>query len=171
MNNTTVSPTPLKTILDNVLAEEIMTKSLLTARHSWTVMELAQFLVSNGITGAPVINDNEQLLGVVSVTDVTRYASMTENQTEERGRHGYYTDNLDSEVQFGLLEEFSDFQGTETTVEDIMTPTVFDVDTKASAALISKEMVTNGIHRVFVSDAGKIVGVVSALDILQIANR
>lgn len=166
-NTTTVGNPPVKS-LQEYTAREIMTSSLLAAHESWTVAELAQFLVSNGITGAPVVDDDEQLVGVVSVTDVARFASMEHDESDGRGHHGYYTDSLDFDTRFDYLEEMSEPHMEASTVADIMTPSVFDMDAATSANLVAREMVANGIHRVFISDAGKIIGVVSALDILQI---
>lgn len=168
MNSATTAAKTTPKALKDCVARDIMTSSLLAAHESWTVSELAQFLVSNGITGAPVVDDDEQLVGVVSVTDVARFASMDRDEDDGRGNHGYYTDSLDFNARFDYLEEVSEPHMEASTVADIMTPSVFDVDVNTPVNRIAKEMVTNGIHRVFVSDAGKIIGVVSALDILQI---
>lgn len=152
-----------------LLAKDVMSTSLLAAHESWTVAELAHFLVSNGITGAPVLDDDEQLLGVVSVTDVARFTSMEQDERDERGRHGYYTDSLDFDSRLGYLDdEYNDALMEATTVTDIMTPAVFDVDAQAPVNQVARDMVANGIHRVFVRDRGRIVGVVSALDILKL---
>lgn len=171
MANTTIANNAPQKPIQEYTAREIMTSSLLAAHEAWTVSELAHFLVSNGITGAPVVDDDEQLVGVVSVTDVARFASMDREEDDKRGHHGYYTDSLDFDTRFDYLEEAAEPHMEASTVADIMTPSVFDVDASTSVKRVAKEMVANGLHRVFVSDAGKIVGVVSALDILQIVTR
>lgn len=168
MTDTTKAGTAPRKALQDYVARDIMTSSLLAANEAWTVSELAQFLVSNGITGAPVVDDDERLVGVVSVTDVARFASMDRDEEDRRGHHGYYTDSLDFDTRFDYLEDSSEPHMEASTVADIMTPSVFDLDASTPISRIAKEMVGNGIHRVFVSDAGKIIGVVSALDILQI---
>jgi len=155
--------------LQTMMAKEVMSTSLLAAHESWTVYELAQFLVSNGITGAPVVDEDEQLLGVVSVTDVARFASMEQDEHDNRGGHGYYTDSLNYDSRLGYLDdEFSDARLEASTVTDIMTPTVYDVDANTPVSNVAKDMVSNGIHRVFVRDGRRIVGVISALDILKL---
>ena len=116
-----------------------------------------------------MLDDDEQLLGVVSVTDVARFTSMEQDERDERGRHGYYTDSLDFDSRLGYLDdEYNDALMEATTVTDIMTPAVFDVDAQAPVNQVARDMVANGIHRVFVRDRGRIVGVVSALDILKL---
>lgn len=157
--------------LNSVLAKDVMSTSLLAAHESWTVAELAQFLVSNGITGAPVLDNDEHLVGVVSVTDVTRFASMGEDVRDDRGRHGYYTDSLDFNSPLDYLEDASESDMETATVADIMTPSVFDVTSTTNIEDVAREMVSNGIHRVFVRDESRIVGVVSALDILKLVTH
>ena len=157
--------------LDRYHASDLMTRSVMAASADWSVGELAQFLVSNGISGAPVIDDRERLLGVVSVTDIARHASVAEEERELGGHHGYYTDALDFSLAVESFTEYYEQEEDVVTVRDIMTPSVFDVDVKTSAREVSKAMVKNRIHRVLVSDRGKVVGIVSALDILALANR
>ncbi|MDY6920788.1 MAG: CBS domain-containing protein [Pseudomonadota bacterium] len=157
--------------LSDIKASEVMSPALLTANEQWTVVELAQFLVSNGITGAPVVDEDEHLTGVVSVTDVARFASMEGAPVDDRGHHGYYTDSLDFDDRFDYLEDYSEPHMEATTVADIMTPSIHEVSVDTPLSEVASEMVQNGIHRVFVSDRRKIVGVVSALDILRTLSR
>lgn len=157
--------------LDACRAGDLMTRALLVAHADWSVNELAQFLVSNGISGAPVVDDRERLLGVVSVTDIARHASMAEDERDLRNRHHYYTDALDFSLDDDSVDEFGKSDDDLPLVRDIMTPAVFDVDVNASIRDVSLAMVKNRIHRVLVSDNGRVVGIVSALDILAIANR
>jgi CBS domain-containing protein len=53
-------------------------------------------------------------------------------------------------------------------VADVMTPMVFEVDASATVSAIAESMVRGRVHRVFVVEHGKVVGVVSALDLLQL---
>ena len=157
--------------LDRFRAADLMTQALLVANADWSVGELAQFLVSNGISGAPVVDQRERLVGVVSVTDIARHASMGEDERDLRDRHHYYTDALDFALDDDVFNEFEETDEDVTRVRDIMTPSVFDVDANASIRAVSLAMVNNRIHRVLVSDQGRVVGLISALDILAIANR
>ena len=157
--------------LDACRAGDLMTRALLVAHADWSVNELAQFLVSNGISGAPVVDQRERVLGVVSVTDIARHASMAEEERDLRDRHHYYTDALDFSLDDELMDEFGENEEDVPLVRDIMTPAIFDVDVNASIRDVSQAMVKNRIHRVLVSEDGRVVGIVSALDILALANR
>lgn len=154
--------------LCNTKAKDLMTKQILPAYADWSVKDLAEFLVSNGISGAPVVDNDEKLLGVVSVTDVARHTSIAEAESDIRSAHGYYTDALDFAFDEDLINEFDDDVEEQPQVKDIMTPMVHDVDANASIKEVASAMVKNRIHRVFVSDKQKIVGVLSALDVLRL---
>ena len=53
-------------------------------------------------------------------------------------------------------------------VRDVMTPTVYGVSEDTPVAEIAEMMVQGRIHRVFVTRDGEVVGVVSALDLLDL---
>ena len=154
--------------LNSTQAKSSMTKQIMPAYSDWSVKDLAEFLVSNGISGAPVVDNDEKLLGVVSVTDVARYTSISEEESDVRSSHDYYTDALDFSFDDDLFSDIEIDADQVTTVKDIMTPTVHDVDAEASMREVCNAMVKNRIHRVFVSSQGKIIGVVSALDVLRL---
>lgn len=158
------------TLLDDCKVGDLMTRTLLVANADWRVSELAEFLVGNGISGAPVVDERERVVGVVSVTDVARHASMAEDEPGLR-HHQYYTDALDFTLDDDLYVEYDEDDDEVATVRDIMTPSVFDVDIHASVRQASNAMVKNRIHRVMVSDRGRVVGIVSALDVLALLNR
>lgn len=149
-------------------AKDLMTKQILPAYGEWSVKDLAEFLVSNGISGAPVVDNDDRLIGVVSVTDVARHTSISSEESDIRSSHDYYTDELAIDFSDQFINEFDDDTEEQTSVADIMTPMIHDVPTTASIKQVSSAMVKNRIHRVFVSDKQKIVGVVSALDVLKL---
>jgi len=52
------------------LVEELMTKDVITARPTQSLIEVAQTLVSKKLKRIPVTDDNNYLLGVISITDI-----------------------------------------------------------------------------------------------------
>ena len=154
--------------LHSTPAKDLMTRQVMPAFGDWPVKDLAEFLVSNGISGAPVVDDSERLIGVVSVTDIARHTSIADDEADVRASHGYYTDALDYDFNDEFINEFAGDDIEQTTVKDIMTPMVHDVPANATMKQVASAMVKNRIHRVFVSDNHKIVGVLSALDVLRL---
>lgn len=169
MNAVIERPSMNQPFLDEQTVSKLMTRSLLVAKADWRVTELAEFLVGNGISGAPVVDSRERVVGVVSVTDIARHTSMVEDEPGIH-HHQYYTDTLDFTLDEDLYIDYDEDEDEVATVRDIMTPAVFDVDINTSIRSASAAMVKNRIHRVLVSDRGKVVGIVSALDILALLN-
>ncbi len=54
------------------------------------------------------------------------------------------------------------------TVRDIMTPTIFRVDENATVQQVAGTMIRGRIHRVFVTQEEKGVGIISAADMLRV---
>lgn len=146
-------------------AADIMTREILPAHDSWDIITLAEFLVANGISGAPVIDEEGALRGVVSVTDIARFTVEGDAAEERRYAHQFYTDRINFEEE-ELSEGIEVREDDSARVTDIMTPTVFTVDEETTLEEVSRSMVSNHIHRVFVSKQGRITGLISALDIL-----
>ena len=53
-----------------ITAQDIMTKEVITVNHDMDVKELAQVLLDNSISGAPVIGANKQVIAVVTENDL-----------------------------------------------------------------------------------------------------
>ena len=151
--------------MNALTAKEIMTRDVLTARDSWSVDELAEFLIEHGISGAPVESEEGRLVGVVSMTDIVRHRSLP--VMEIRGPHEYYQALEHSFAR----EEISSLRfGAEdrTTVRDIMTEVVFEVGEDATLSDVADAMIRGRIHRVFVTRDRRPIGVVSALDVMKV---
>jgi CBS domain-containing protein len=147
----------------DTLAKDIMTRNVLTVSEEWTVPELARFLTNHSISGAPVTNAEGKLVGVVSVTDIARAAdSVTARWVEPSTLYHHEADLGDDDLGSLVVEVPGDL-----TVSQVMTSVVFQVDGNSTVSQIADTMVRGRIHRVFVVEAGKITGVISALDLLR----
>jgi len=147
----------------DTLAKDIMTRNVLTVSEEWTVPELARFLTNHSISGAPVTNAEGKLVGVVSVTDIARAAdSVTASWVEPATLYHHEADLGDDDLGSLVVEVPGDL-----TVSQVMTSVVFQVDSNSKVSQVADTMVRGRIHRVFVIEAGKIVGVISALDLLR----
>jgi predicted transcriptional regulator len=151
--------------VETLTAKDIMTREVLSARETWSVDRLAEFLIEHSISGAPVAAEDGKLIGVVSMTDIVRNRSVP--VMEVTGPHEYYQ-ALDRRF---AREEISSLRfGSEdrTTVRDIMTPVVFEVGEDAAVRDVADAMIRGRIHRVFVTRERKPLGIISALDVLKV---
>jgi CBS domain-containing protein len=133
------------------IAAEIMTPDPLSIRQDATVAEATAFLGTRGFSAAPVIDDAGRPLGVVSRTDLL----------QRQGRRAVHA--VDGPGAPGNRVGRDD-----TPVRDVMTPAVFCVRPGTTVAKAVEKMLALNVRRLFVvDDAGVLVGVVSAFDVIR----
>ncbi len=165
---------PTAELTTRLTAKDIMTRHVIPVPSDMPVEDLAAFLISNGISGAPVTNDDDELVGVVSLTDIVRHDGFPTTRHRERAdeRHDVYLkiglDALENEFDKEELEGFQIEGGSGITVRDIMTPTVFGVVDKLPIQDIADYMIRGKIHRQFVTRGREVVGVITAMDLLKV---
>ena len=153
--------------MNMLTAKDIMNTEILLAQADWSLDRLAEFFIDNYISGAPVISQDEELIGVVSLTDIVRYASFHIQETRQDDVHDYYLRGLERRyaqediAALGLKPEPME------TVRDIMTPLIFDVREDTPIKSIADTMVRGHIHRLFVTRGKQVVGIITALDMLR----
>jgi CBS domain-containing protein len=146
-------------------AREAMTRNVLSVRPDWPVEELADFLTRHGIHGAPVTSEAGDLLGVVSLTDIARASTLSEEDLAAADRHEYYQRLLEEPAEPAAVpvEEHAQIR-----VQEIMTQVVLAVEEDVTLREVAARMVEARVHRLFVTREGKIVGILTALDLLRI---
>jgi CBS domain-containing protein len=118
-------------------------------------------------SGAPVVDDDGRLLGVITATDLLR--AVQEEHDSGRVAQDYFRDLLpysSPDWSTGPV----DFQDRlrEVRVEDVMTVEVLCVAPETPVTLVARTMREHRIHRVFVSEGAQLVGLISAFDLLRL---
>jgi predicted transcriptional regulator len=149
----------------NQKAKDVMTRNVLRVQPDWPIEQLTQFLVKHSISGAPVTAEDGQLIGVVSLTDVARANTLTDEDLQPTA-HDYYLQMLDA-YDAGADIPRLEREASQVKVSEIMTPVVIDVDHDATVQRVAEIMIENRVHRLFVTQGGKIEGVVTTLDMLK----
>ncbi len=129
-----------------IVARDLMTPDVLSVAPDWALTEAAAFLLDNDITGAVVRDAEGQLLGVVTASDLL--AALVESRPE------------------ATTESGAEPPVPATTVRDVMTPEVYSVSSEAPVPEIAKGLLDGGLHRLFVSDGGELIGTISVSDLL-----
>ena len=151
-----------------ITVSDVMQRDVLAAEGDWSLEELADFLVDNGISGAPVIAANEKLVGVVSLTDIVRQNRLQDHSTDREDTHDVYLFDLDRRMGREELREMHIQVESTVQVQDIMTPMIFSVNEDTGVQEVADTMLRGRIHRVFVTRDGKLSGIVTALDMLKV---
>lgn len=145
-----------------------MTNQVLEAKADWSIRQLVEFFSEKSISGAPVVSDDGKIIGVVSLTDILRHDSLPEKYSEAYGAHEYYLDTLDRQFTPQEIDSLQLDAEPLTTVRDIMTSKTYQVAEATTVQKIADSMLKNRIHRIFVTRGEKVVGIVSAVDMLKI---
>lgn len=149
------------------VARDLMSAEVMTVEEGWTIQRLAEFFMANDITGAPVVNAEKKLSGVVSMSDIFKFENVSESVRSDALKRCYKdATGLDIASDADLLEWTKSAQ-TKCTVGQIMARKVISVDLEQTVAEVAHVLVENDIHRVFVIDGGSIVGVITSSDILR----
>jgi predicted transcriptional regulator len=169
MNASQSSPAAARLILAADKAADLMTKSPVMIRADSAIRTAAAVLIAEEISGAPVVDAANRVIGVISHTDIVRYDS--EGPPPSGHDTGYYHD-LQLRCPPALRDMIYGSQAESVRVADVMSTVIIKVSTQDSAIAVVAEFLALKIHRLFVVDESeKLVGVISALDVLRHLKR
>jgi predicted transcriptional regulator len=145
--------------------KDVMNPDIMTVSDDMTTDELVRYLAEREISGAPVVDSQGHLIGVVSMTDIGRHLAEPSDFASS-GRSEFYRDTADEVT----LEELGQrYVGERTaTVRDVMTPVIHQVSVTASVAEAARIMIENHIHRLVVTQGKEPVGIISSIDLLRV---
>jgi len=144
-------------------ARDIMNPQVVSVPTTMDLRDLARMFLEKGITGAPVVDANGDLAGVVSQTDLIYYG-LTRDDELVFDSLFYQTARMEGQhIPAGFQIEDTNTG----VVGDVMTPLVHSVTERASIDSVARMMTRKHIHRVIVRKGRKIAGIISALDLLR----
>jgi predicted transcriptional regulator len=149
---------------DKRCVQDVMNPDIMTVADDMTTDELARYLTEREISGAPVVNSQGYLVGVVSMTDIGRHLAEPSEFASSR-RSEFYRDTDDDL----LVEDFEPrpLEEPAVAVRDVMTPVVHQVPANAPIAEAARIMVEQHIHRLVVTQAKEPVGIITSMDLLR----
>ena len=132
---------------------EIMTTGVKTAHADTPVKEIANTMCFNKISGLPIIDENDKIIGIVSEKDLLKRMFPDMDTIAKEGRPNF------EEMEKG----YSDTLGL--VASDIMTHTVSSVTPDMPIMKAASMMCVNQIRRIPVSENDKLVGIISIGDV------
>lgn len=149
-----------------ILARDIMNPDVISVPTTMDLRDLAKLFLEKGITGAPVVDEEGGLAGVISQTDIVYY-HLTRGDELVLDSHFYQSARVEGRhIPAGF--QFEDFNTG--CVADVMTPVVHSVTELAKVESVARLMTRNRIHRVIVRRGRRVAGIISALDVLKVRN-
>lgn len=139
-------------------AEEIMTRDVAVLRPETPIVEAARLFAERGISGAPVVDAEGRLVGVVSESDLMhRIAAAGARPPGWLG--GIFADAA------AQAREYARAHGR--SVQDVMTTDPLSLGPDVPVERVARLLEEKGIRRVPIVAAGRLLGVVSRADLLK----
>ena len=145
--------------------KDLMNPDIMTVADDMTTNELARYLIEREISGAPVVDSEGHLIGVVSMTDIGRNVAEPSDDESSRGS-SFYRDIAADLTLEDLGQRYVEERVV--TVRDVMTPVIHQVPATASVAEAARLMVDQHIHRLIVTRGKEPVGIITSLDLLKV---
>lgn len=142
-----------------MLAKDVMTTEVAAVSPDTSVSEIAQLLLERRISAAPVVDEKNNIVGIVSEGDLMH---RPETDTENPPRSWWLGLMIGTH---GLAEEFSKSHGKR--ASDVMTKDVIVVDEEVPVGEIAQLLEENHIKRVPVVRDGTLIGIVSRANLLR----
>jgi CBS domain-containing protein len=160
---------------DKIKASDLMSTDLVCLGVSTPIREAVETLEEYKISGAPVLNEAEELVGVLSASDIVKTEHLEDSRIASGAResHYYAVDPLEDSGDFDdaaavfSRDEYSDEVLGRETVGDWMTDKVISVPPDATLRDVCRLMARERIHRVFVVEGRRLRGVISTFDIVS----
>ncbi len=144
-----------------MLAKDIMTQNVITISPEMDLKEAAMVFVENNISGAPVVDNNNHLIGVITEGDLVRQQKPVQKPL--------YLVFLDSSFPVNYKKVKSDLEAvTATTVEQLMTQEVYTLPEYSDVSEVATLMLQKKINRIpIVNDEEELLGIVTRQDIIR----
>lgn len=121
---------------------DYMSRELITFKPDQTVDEVIHSLIANKISGGPVVNSNNELIGIISEGDCLKQISESH----------YYNMPVEQDI-----------------VENRMVKNVETIDGNMDVFEAAKKFLNSKIRRFPIVEEGKLIGLISQKDILKAA--
>ncbi|MDI6890120.1 MAG: CBS domain-containing protein [Thermodesulfovibrionales bacterium] len=141
-------------------AKDIMTKDVITVKLATTIEDLARILIKHRISGTPVVDEDGNLIGIVTENDLISKNKRLHIPTILRLFDAFIplgTSRLEGEIK----------RMAASTVGEIYTRNVITIDKDTPMEDIATIMTEKKIHLLPVLKEGRLVGIIGKKDLIK----
>ncbi len=143
----------------SVIVKDVMTKEVVSVRRDTRLEEIVRLLSERRISGLPVVNEGNHVVGIVTEADILSMAGMKRGHTFKDVLRHFIGEPLPGHKAGDRAEE-------------IMTSHVITVTPDTSVSEAARILDERKIKRLpVVDDDGKLVGIISRADIVRSMSR
>lgn len=139
-------------------ARDAMIAPVITVKPSTTVKEVAELFLNKRISAAPVVDSQEDLVGIVSESDLLHRVEVGTERRRSWWLEGFVGNDT-------LAAEYVKSHGRK--ISDIMTRKVITASPQTPLHEVATLMEKNAIKRVPILENGQLVGIVSRANLVQ----
>ncbi len=142
-------------------ARDVMTREVISVKPSTTVEELARLLVEHRISGAPVVGDTGDLVGIVTENDLISQNKRFHIPTIIRLFDAYIMFESPSKIEREIKRMAA------VTVGEICKQKVITVSEDATVEDVATVMAEKNVHLIPVVEGKKIRGIIGKIDLIK----
>jgi CBS domain-containing protein len=146
-------------------AKDIMTRDVITVTLSTTIEELARILMQNKVSGAPVVNNEGELTGIVTENDLISQNKRLHIPTIVRLFDAFIMLGSTSKIEKEIKKMAA------VTVDDICTKEVITVAEDTPVEDIATVMSEKKVHLIPVVEGKKVKGIIGKIDLIKGLSR
>lgn len=145
--------------------KDIMSSPAVSITGDITIKEALDLLADRNISGVPIVDPEDKVVGVISDTDIIKYAHQN-SVVAHTNLSGWVSPYVDVNELASVKKGFDQLATMK--VCTVMTKKVFTINQDADAGEAAKLMNRRNINRIPVTDnEGKLVGIVTRADIVK----
>jgi CBS domain-containing membrane protein len=136
--------------------EKVMTREVVSVKKDHTIHELSRLMAEKKLSGIPVVDDENHVIGMLSEADILHLAGVDKN-------HKF------RDIVRYMIGELSPKHSEGETAGDIMTSPAITAKPDDHLSDVAKILDQKGIKRLpVVDDQNKLIGIISRADIIRV---
>jgi CBS domain-containing protein len=130
---------------------EVMIKDIYTVMPQDSIKKVVGILCTNRITGVPVVNENYELLGIISEKDILQAMYPKYDELYDAS-----LSNIDFEELEGRYKDVTTMK-----TENLMVKNVITAAPDATILKVASLMISKNIRRIPIVDGKRLIGIIS----------
>ena len=140
-----------------MIVKEIMTETVVTVTPETSLREAGKIFLEKRISGIPVIDENGNLYGMLTITDMLKVLDDIYKWGEQEKKWG----------GLKIADEFAQKKAN-AKVGDIMSKEVFTLPEESNLKDVMRMMFTKKVHTIPIVRDNKLVGIIGKHDLVSI---
>ena len=138
-----------------MLLKEIMTKEVITVTPQTPLREVGKILKEKKISGMPVVDANNDLVGIITVTDILKIL-----------KEIYQWQQIERKTTGLKISDLVEKESLNKRVKDVMTKNIFTLDSDKNINDLMYLVFTKNIHTIPIMENGKLAGIIGKRDLI-----